>query len=107
MLKTAFDVLVQTVYNPKSGSHRWDCFSINSKAQSYSSYYLAFMFPGGVGVIEGSMAEMYDSLQVPNGVSVVVILGYRLLSFWLPSLLGFAAAAYLSRKSPSTEGEQV
>lgn len=59
---------------------------------------VAFMFPGGVGVIEGSMVAMYDSLQVPNGVSVVVILGYRLLSFWLPSILGFAASAYLSRK---------
>ena len=57
------------------------------------------MFPGGIGVVEGGMVAMYDSLQVPNGVSVVVILGYRLLSFWLPSLLGFGAAAYLSKKS--------
>ena len=61
---------------------------------------IAFLFPGGVGVMEASMVAMYDSLKVPNGVSVVVILGYRLLSFWIPSLLGFAAAAYLSRKSP-------
>jgi len=58
---------------------------------------LAFMFPGGVGIIEGGMVAMYDSLQVPNGVSVVVILGYRLLSFWIPSLLGFVAAAFLTR----------
>lgn len=65
---------------------------------------MAFMFPGGVGVIEGSMVAMYDNLQVPNGVSVVVILGYRLLSFWLPSILGFAAAAYLSRKPFITKG---
>ena len=60
---------------------------------------VAFLFPGGLGVVEGGMLVIYDSLQVPNAVSVVVILGYRLLSFWLPSLLGFAAAAYLSRKS--------
>jgi len=66
---------------------------------------MAFLFPGGLGVVEGSMVILYDSLQVPNAVSVVVILGYRLLSFWLPSLLGFAAAAYLSRKSFSTEVE--
>lgn len=57
---------------------------------------LAFMFPGGVGVIEGSMVAMYESLKVPNDISVVVILGYRLFSFWLPSLLGFVAATYLS-----------
>jgi hypothetical protein len=60
---------------------------------------MAFLLPGGVGVMEASMVALYDSLKIPNGVSVVVILGYRLLSFWIPSLLGFAAAAYLSRKS--------
>ena len=59
---------------------------------------MAFLFPGGVGVIEGSMVALYDSLQVPDAVSVVVILGYRLFSFWLPTLLGFLAAAYLSGK---------
>jgi uncharacterized protein (TIRG00374 family) len=62
---------------------------------------LAFMFPGGVGVMEASMVAMYTSLSVPNEISVVVILGYRLLSFWIPSLLGFAAAAYLRRKPAS------
>jgi glycosyltransferase 2 family protein len=63
---------------------------------------MAFLFPGGVGVMEASMVAMYDSLHVPNAVSVVVILGYRLFSFWLPSLLGFAAAGFLRRKSFSS-----
>ena len=67
---------------------------------------VAFLFPGGVGVIEGSMVAFYDSLQVPNPISVVVILGYRLFSFWLPALLGFAAAAYLSGKLAKTKGKQ-
>ena len=66
---------------------------------------MAFLFPGGVGVIEGSMVALYDSLNVPNGVSVVVILGYRLISFWLPTLLGFAAAAYLSGSFSRQKGE--
>jgi uncharacterized protein (TIRG00374 family) len=67
---------------------------------------MAFMLPGGVGVIEAGMVAIYDSLKVPNAVSVVVILGYRLFSFWLPTLLGFAAAAYLSGKFSSTKGKQ-
>jgi glycosyltransferase 2 family protein len=67
---------------------------------------MAFLFPGGIGVMEASMVALYDSLQVPNGVSVVVILGYRLFSFWLPSLLGFAAAAYLRRKAFHSVREQ-
>ena len=59
---------------------------------------MAFVFPGGVGVVEGSMVALFDKLHVLNTTSAVVILGYRLFSFWLPTLLGFAAAAYLSGK---------
>lgn len=58
---------------------------------------ITFLFPGGVGVIESSMTAVYSSLGIPSSVSVVVILGYRLFSFWLPSLLGFVVAGYLSR----------
>ncbi len=64
---------------------------------------MAFLFPGGVGVMEASMVAMFDSLKVPDAVSVVVILGYRLFSFWLPSLLGFIVAAYLQRQQPVIE----
>jgi uncharacterized protein (TIRG00374 family) len=59
---------------------------------------MAFIFPGGIGVIEGSMAALFTSLQVPKSVSAVVVLGYRFLSFWMPALFGFLAAAYLSGK---------
>jgi uncharacterized protein (TIRG00374 family) len=58
---------------------------------------MAFILPGGVGVVEGTMAALYASLSVPNPITVVVILGYRLLSFWIPTLIGFPIAAYLSR----------
>ncbi len=53
--------------------------------------------PGGVGIVEGTMAVLYDGLGVPNAVTVVVILAYRLISFWLPTLLGFPIVAYLQR----------
>jgi uncharacterized membrane protein YbhN (UPF0104 family) len=36
-------------------------------------------------------------MGVPNDVTVVVILGYRLISFWIPTLLGFPLALYLQR----------
>jgi uncharacterized protein (TIRG00374 family) len=58
---------------------------------------MAFVVPGGVGVVEGSMAALYDGLGVPDAITVVVVLGYRLISFWLPSLSGFPVAAYLQR----------
>ena len=55
--------------------------------------------PGGVGIVEGTMAALYDGLGVPDGVTVVVILTYRVLSFWLPTLLGFPLVPYLQRFS--------
>lgn len=60
---------------------------------------IAFMLPGGVGVVEGAMVGIYTSLGVPDSVSVVSVLGYRLISFWIPTIFGFASAAFLSRKA--------
>jgi len=53
--------------------------------------------PGGVGIVEGLMVALYTGLGVPASVAVVAVLIYRLLSFWIPTLLGFPLAAYLER----------
>jgi len=58
---------------------------------------VAFVIPGGVGVVESSMAVLYNGLGIPPAATVVVVLGYRLISFWIPSLTGFPIAAYLER----------
>jgi glycosyltransferase 2 family protein len=55
----------------------------------------AFIIPGGVGVVESSMVVLYTGMGVPQETAVVVVLGYRLISFWIPSLAGFPIAAYL------------
>ena len=60
---------------------------------------VAFIIPGGVGVVESSMAVLYTSLGVPEATAVIVVLGYRLISFWIPSLAGFPIAAYLERST--------
>ncbi|GAP13692.1 conserved hypothetical protein [Longilinea arvoryzae] len=60
---------------------------------------LAFILPGGVGVVESSMAGLYASLGIPDATAVVVVLAYRLISFWIPSLSGFPIAAYLENTS--------
>jgi uncharacterized protein (TIRG00374 family) len=54
------------------------------------------VIPGGVGIIEGGMAGLYSALGVPGGVIVVVILGYRLISFWIPVCLGFLLVPVLN-----------
>jgi uncharacterized protein (TIRG00374 family) len=55
--------------------------------------------PGGVGIVEATMAVLYDGLGVPDGVTVVVIIAYRFLSFWLPLLVGLPLVLYLQRAS--------
>jgi len=57
--------------------------------------------PGGIGIVEATMAALYHSLGVPADVMVVVILTYRFLSLWLPLLLGFPAAVLLQHAGGS------
>jgi uncharacterized protein (TIRG00374 family) len=59
---------------------------------------VAYISPGGVGLIEGGMAAIYSSLGVTASISLVVILSYRLISFWIPTVFGFAAAGYLEKE---------
>jgi uncharacterized protein (TIRG00374 family) len=59
---------------------------------------VAFLVPGGVGVIEGTMAALYVGLGIPDPVTVVVVLGYRLLSFWLPLVAGFPTILFIQRR---------
>jgi uncharacterized protein (TIRG00374 family) len=67
---------------------------------------VAFFIPGGVGVVESSMVVLYAGLGVPQATTVVVVLGYRLISFWIPSLAGFPIAAYLQRSQSGIPQKQ-
>jgi uncharacterized membrane protein YbhN (UPF0104 family) len=52
------------------------------------------------------MVAIYTSLGIPGTISVVVILSYRLISFWIPSLLGFAVAAYLQKTQATIQRQK-
>jgi uncharacterized protein (TIRG00374 family) len=52
---------------------------------------------GGIGVVESGMAGLYTIMGVPKTGAIVVVLGYRLLSFWLPTLIGVVLVPYLGR----------
>jgi len=49
-------------------------------------------------VVESTMVGLYTLLGVPKAAAIVVVLGYRLLSFWLPTLSGIALVPYLERR---------
>jgi uncharacterized protein (TIRG00374 family) len=50
---------------------------------------------GGAGLVETSMAALYVVLGVPRPTAIVAVLGYRLLSFWLPTLIGAGLVPFL------------
>ncbi len=58
---------------------------------------VAFIFPGGVGVIESSMVALFASLGVPGEKAIIAVLAYRIFSFWTPVLLGFPAIVWVRK----------
>jgi uncharacterized protein (TIRG00374 family) len=92
-----FDMLTLYMFFKASGYS----ISLSILTAGYSIAFLmgrgAFFVPGGIGVIEGGMAAIYINLGVPNDISIVSVLGYRFVSFWLPSILGFLSMIYLQR----------
>lgn len=61
--------------------------------------------PGGAGLVEATMTAVFIGLGAPSGSAVVAVLGYRLLSFWIPTFLGFPLAAYLRHVTRPAEIE--
>jgi uncharacterized protein (TIRG00374 family) len=99
-LMAMYLVFVASGYNIKFG------VLFASYGLPYLLAKIAFIFPGGIGVVEASMAAIQTSLGVPSEISVVVILVYRLLGFWLPLLFGFAAMGYLNHSIPAAPAPQ-
>jgi hypothetical protein len=48
--------------------------------------------PGWLGVLEASVAVILAAFGVPEGIAVVAVLIYRLVSYWLPTIAGIPAA---------------
>jgi uncharacterized protein (TIRG00374 family) len=46
--------------------------------------------PGGIGVVETAMTGVLVAAGAPGAAATATVLGWRLLSFWLPILVGLA-----------------
>ena len=64
----------------------------------------ASFVPGGIAVIEVAMAALFSGLGVPGSAAVVIVLVYRLISFWLPAVIGIPIAIGLQsrKRRPAT-----
>ena len=54
--------------------------------------------PGGIAVVEVGMSALYTALGVPAQIAIAVILIYRFISFWLPTLAGIPVAIVLQTR---------
>jgi uncharacterized protein (TIRG00374 family) len=63
------------------------------------------VIPGGIGVVEGTMIALYHGFRVPTATAVLVVLGYRVIAFWMPNLLGFAIIPLLQIRPKKTGRE--
>jgi glycosyltransferase 2 family protein len=59
---------------------------------------------GGIGIVEASMVGLYTLLGAPKPSAVVAVLGYRLFSFWIPTLVGIALIPFLERWKGTSNG---
>lgn len=55
--------------------------------------------PGGIAVIEVGMSAVFAGLGIDTQVAIVAVLTYRLISFWLPTLVGIPVAIGLHRRA--------
>ena len=54
--------------------------------------------PGGLGAVEAALAAGLTATGLPAATAVSAVLLFRLLTFWLPVPVGWAALSYLQRR---------
>jgi uncharacterized protein (TIRG00374 family) len=47
--------------------------------------------PGGLGLVDASLAVIFTRLGAPGAVAVAAALSYRLIAFWLLRFIGFVS----------------
>jgi uncharacterized protein (TIRG00374 family) len=60
--------------------------------------------PGGLGAVEAALTAGLTAAGVPGPVAISAVLLFRLMTFWLPVPLGWAALNYLERRNDLLTG---
>jgi uncharacterized membrane protein YbhN (UPF0104 family) len=80
----------------------WACFHAFGAAPPQAVIVMAYFvgmlgnvlpLPGGIGGVDGGMIGAFSAFGVPVETSVVAVLTYRAIAFWLPTIPG--GIAYL------------
>ena len=54
--------------------------------------------PGDLGAMEAALVAGLTALGEASGPAIAAVLGFRLLTFWLPTLPGFFALRWLRKE---------
>ncbi|MFM9134554.1 MAG: lysylphosphatidylglycerol synthase domain-containing protein [bacterium] len=54
--------------------------------------------PGGLGAVEAAMAAGLTAAGLPGGIAVSAVLLFRLITFWIPTVPGYFAFSWLTKK---------
>ncbi len=75
-------------------------FSVGTLIAGFSIGYLFLIVsptPAGIGVVEGALTLVLNSLNVSLGAAAVLTLAYRGITFWVPLFGGMLAFRWLSQ----------
>jgi uncharacterized membrane protein YbhN (UPF0104 family) len=93
----------------------WAMFHAYGHAPSFTVIWMAYFvgtlgnllpLPGGLGGVEGGMIGVFAAFGVDFNLSVLAVLSYRGISFWLPTLPGAIAYFQLRRTVARWREEQ-
>jgi uncharacterized protein (TIRG00374 family) len=93
----------------------WACFHAFGDAPPQAvivmSYFVGMLgntlpLPGGIGGVDGGMIGAFTAFGVPVEISVVSVLAYRAIAFWLPTIPGAVAYLQLRRTVQRWRAEQ-
>jgi uncharacterized membrane protein YbhN (UPF0104 family) len=93
----------------------WACFHAFGTPPPFTVILMAYFvgmignllpLPGGLGGVEGGMIGAFAAFGVDFNLSVLAVLSYRAISFWLPTLPGAIAYFQLRRTVARWKSEQ-
>jgi undecaprenyl-diphosphatase len=55
--------------------------------------------PGGLGAMEAALVAGFTAIGMDGGIAVATVLSYRLATYWLPILPGWASLRIIERRN--------
>ncbi|MCE8424040.1 MAG: flippase-like domain-containing protein [Candidatus Methanoperedens sp.] len=84
-----FDILaIYTIFLAIPGSHIHVSVLIITYTISMISGWLPLFLPGGLGIVDGTMAGLFIFGGVPVEIAILATMLYRLSSYWFNTILG-------------------